>query len=73
MSTPMDPTRRALFMCAASCQGGHSDAGHAAADVLGVPFPIRMSELCRALRREGQEPAEFYPWLKALQQGESEP
>ena len=68
MSASMDPTRRALLLCAAHHQGGHSDAGRAAADALGVPFPIRMDALCRALKHEGQEPGEFYPWLRAKQQ-----
>ena len=66
----MDPTRRALFMCAASCQGGHSAAGKAAADVLGVSFPITMRELCKAVKREGEKPTEFYPWMKVEEEAQ---
>lgn len=59
----MDQTRRALFLCAASCQGGHSDAGAAAAEVLDIPFPITMDSLVKAVRREAKNPVTFYPWL----------
>jgi hypothetical protein len=61
--TPERATLRALLMCAASCQGGHSDAGGAAADVLGIPFPITMENLTRAARRHGFVPQHLFPWL----------
>lgn len=69
MAEPMDPTRRALFICAQHHQGGHSDAGKAAADALGIPFPIRMESLIKALQREGEDPAEFYPWFRRYRPG----
>lgn len=54
--------RRALFMCAASCQGGHSKAGMAAADMLGVAFPIRMEALRVKAIQEGFDPGDLWPW-----------
>lgn len=65
----MDPARRALFMCAAHCQGGHSAAGAEVADVLGVPFPIRMTDLIAKARAEGENPAELWTWLITAHQG----
>lgn len=56
--------RIALFMCAAHCQGGHSDAGRVAAEVLNVPFPIRMEDLARQAKAEGFDPKQLWPWLK---------
>ena len=61
--------RRALFMCASHCQGGHSYAGDAAAEVLGVPFPIQMPDLIAKAREEGINPAELWPWLKGHNYG----
>jgi hypothetical protein len=55
--------KKALFMCAASCQGGHSDAGAAAAEVLGVPFPLRMEALERKAEADGFNTQELWPWL----------
>jgi len=55
--------RAALFKCAASCQGGHSDAGAAAADALGIPFPITMSNLISKAREEGLNPRDVWPWF----------
>jgi hypothetical protein len=49
-------------MCAASCQGGHSDAGAAAAEVLGVPFPIRLESLVKKAIQEGFDPNDLWPW-----------
>jgi hypothetical protein len=56
--------RTALFMCAASCQGGHSDAGQAASKALGVPFPIRMDALVAKAKADGYDPDELWPWYK---------
>lgn len=56
--------RVALLMCASHCQGGHSDAGAAAAKALGISFPITMEKLKRAARRDGYDPARLWPWLK---------
>lgn len=63
----MTPERKALFMCASQCQGGHSPAGSSAAEALGVPFPIDMASLVTKARNEGENPAELWPWL--IQQG----
>jgi hypothetical protein len=54
--------RKALFMCAASCQGGHSTAGKAAAEVLGVPYPVRLESLVEKAVQEGFDPDELWPW-----------
>jgi hypothetical protein len=56
--------RIALYMCAAHCQGGHSDAGAAAAFVLGVSFPLLMTELVGRARSEGYNPAVLWPHLR---------
>lgn len=64
----MDEDRRRMFMRAPHHQGGHSDVGAAYAAALGVPFPIRMENLCETLRREGEDPAEFYPWMRQSRQ-----
>lgn len=54
--------RHALYMCAAHCQGGHSHAGSAAAEVLGVPFPIRMNDLVPRAEADGFDPIVLWPW-----------
>jgi len=54
--------RKALFMCAAHCQGGHSTAGRAAAELLGVPFPVRMGDLIAAAVKEKLDPTALWPW-----------
>lgn len=64
MSAPMSEGRRRLFIQAAHHQGGHSTVGVAYANVLGVPFPIRMINLCEALKREKEDPAAFCPWMR---------
>ena len=56
--------RHALFMCAASVQGGHSAAGKITAGILGVPFPIRMESLRTKAVIEGFDPSELWPWWK---------
>ena len=58
----IEKLRKTLYMCAASCQGGHSDAGQAAAGVLGIPFPVRMENLEDAAKRDGFDPGELWPW-----------
>lgn len=55
--------REALFMCASHCQGGHSNAGAAAAEVLGIPFPITMDALVEKAESEGFDPNELWPWF----------
>jgi hypothetical protein len=54
--------RKALYMSAASCQGGHSSAGQVIAEVFGVPFPIRMKDLLAKAKAEGFDPVELWPW-----------
>lgn len=63
-------TRIALLMCAAHCQGGHSEAGAEAAEVLGTTFPITMEKLARVARKEGLDPDKLWPWWKQLKQRE---
>ncbi|MDP3330059.1 hypothetical protein, partial [Parvibaculum sp.] len=61
---PLRATRAALFMCAASCQGRHSDAGAAAAaEILGIDFPLRRDALWARAVSEGFKPEELWPWL----------
>lgn len=58
--------REALFRCAPSHQGGHSDTGAAIADALGVSFPIRVPELEAKAKDEKMDPAVLWPWLMKL-------
>lgn len=58
--------REALFMCATHCQGGHSEAGYAAAQILGVPFPITMPDLVAKVRAEGLDPDKLWPWYAEM-------
>lgn len=59
----ISPSRRAMFLAAQHCQGGHSEAGAALAEQLGVPFPLNMGSLVARVRAEGENPARMYPWL----------
>lgn len=61
---PLTPEGRALFLAAPHCQGGHSAAGDTIASLLGVPFPLRMTDLITKLREHGENPVLFYPWLR---------
>jgi hypothetical protein len=54
--------REALYMCAASCQGGHSAAGRAAAHHLNVGFPINMESMEVQAKRDGLDPEHLWPW-----------
>jgi hypothetical protein len=65
-SSGQERLERALLMCAAHCQGGHSGAGQAAADALEMPFPITMENLRLAALSRGFEPAKLWPWMKAF-------
>ncbi len=58
----MTQERVALFMCAASCQGGNSTAGKAASEALGVPYPIRLESLAEKAIKEGLDPDNLWPW-----------
>lgn len=55
-------------MCAASCQGGHSEAGMAAAAALGIPFPITMDALLAKAIEERRDPDALWPWLMRQRQ-----
>lgn len=66
MGNPASTERVALFMCATHCQGGHSEAGAAAASALGVPFPLTMESLAAKARQEGLDPAVLWPWYSGL-------
>lgn len=57
-----DELMAALFMCAAHCQGGHSEAGMAASKALGVPFPIRIEELIVKAEELHLDIAFLWPW-----------
>lgn len=59
---------KTLFMAATHCQGGHSEAGQAIANLLGVPFPLRMDALSDAAISRGLDPAELWPWLAEMRQ-----
>ena len=58
----LDRARRGLLVLAASHQGGHSDTGRIAANMLGIHFPIRMEALIAKAREWGYRPAELWPW-----------
>jgi hypothetical protein len=58
----MNKERIALFMCASHCQGGHSGAGAAAAEALGITFPITMKKLANRARKEGLDSKSLWPW-----------
>ena len=66
MTDEVRALRKALLMCAASCQGGHSDAGQAVCNIFGIPFPVRMRNLARVAIEHGFDPAELWPWWKQL-------
>jgi hypothetical protein len=54
--------KETLFMAAANCQGGSSEAGTRVAAALGVPFPIRMEALLAAAIKDGFDPDKLWPW-----------
>mgnify|MGYP003388709709 CR=1 FL=1 len=60
--------RRALYMSAASCQGGNSGAGRVIAETFGVPFPIKMKDLLAKAKTEGFDPVELWPWWEHQRQ-----
>lgn len=59
----LERLRDALLMCASHCQGGHSDAGSAAAQALGIPFPISMDNLIAKATEWKIDPKTLWPWL----------
>ena len=54
---------RLILEMAPSFQGGHSHIGAAVADLLGIPFPLRMVDLKKAALERGYEPTSLWPWL----------
>lgn len=62
----LERLRDALLMCASHCQGGHSDAGMAAALALDVPFPIDMRNLEAKAAEWGLDADHLWPWLKKM-------
>lgn len=66
-----DDALQALLMCASHCQGGHSDAGQAAADVLHIPFPVTMPNLELAAKARRFDPEKLWPWLKPMRQAKA--
>lgn len=62
--------REALFRCAPSHQGGHSDTGGAIADALGLTFPIRVTELEAKAKDEKMDTAVLWPWLYKMRAAE---
>ncbi len=69
----LERTRRVALMCAASCQGGHSDAGRAAADLFSIPFPITMSNLLTVSERYEYDPQELWRWFCEQRRKKTEP
>lgn len=61
--TELERLRDALLMCASHCQGGHSDAGMAAAQALGIPFPVSMESLIAKAREWELDPDHLWPWV----------
>lgn len=62
-ATELERLRDSLLMCAASCQGGHSDAGMSASQALGIPFPVSMDGLVAKAKEWGLNPDHLWPWL----------
>lgn len=62
--------REALFRCAPSHQGGHSDTGAAIAEALGLTFPITVPELEAKAKDEKMDPRQLWPWLYTLRAAE---
>lgn len=58
----------ALFVAAPHCQGGHSPAGMAIAEALGIDFPLTMDALAARAAQCGLDPAELWPWWKEQRQ-----
>ncbi len=54
--------REALYMAAAHCQGGHSEAGRAIAELLSVPFPLDIKNLHTRAIIEGFDTKKLWPW-----------
>lgn len=59
-------TLRLMITMATSYQGGHSKTGGEVADLLGIPFPLTMTNLSKAARERGFDPDELWPWLAKM-------
>lgn len=55
-----------ILRIAPSHQGGHSDVGMHFAEILGVPFPLRVPDLEKRARESNLDPYELWPWLKQI-------
>lgn len=55
---------RLVLAMAPSFQGGHSKTGSEVADLLGVPFPLRVPDLEKKARALGFDPADLWPWRR---------
>lgn len=60
-------TLRLMITMATSYQGGHCKTGGEVADLLGIPFPLTMTNLSKAARELGFNPDELWPWLAKMQ------
>ena len=60
--------RVALFLTAPHCQGGNGKAGKVAAELLGIPFPIRMDALEAQAKSEGRDTRTLWPWLYQMRE-----
>lgn len=58
--------QRALLMSAPGHQGGHSDAGKALSEVIGVRFPLHMDDLISCAKKLDFEVGELWPWLPVI-------
>lgn len=54
---------RLVLIMAPSFQGGHCKTGAEVATLLGISFPLRMSNLERAARGMDYDPNDLWPWL----------
>lgn len=59
-----DTYARLMITLATHAQGGHSATGAEIAELIGIPFPIRMEGLSEAARNHDLDPDELWPWLK---------
>lgn len=59
---------RLILEMAPSFQGGHSKTGGDVAELLGIPFPLRMHNLAKAARARGFDPDQLWPWWKKMRE-----
>jgi hypothetical protein len=63
---------RLVIVMASNFQGGHSPIGREVAGLLGIPFPLNMTNLSKAARDNGFDPDRLWPWLKSMRGTEAE-